>query len=125
MARTSSLLKHKAVLQRRIFVGEDEYCMPIPDWEDVTVLRCSFEHLKGREFFAGMGNNGVPQRIAEVEARVRIRERKGLDPANHRLVFGGVNYNIVAIIPDYNRRQTQLMVKAIASDQDDGASVNE
>ena len=125
MARVSSLLRHKVTLQRRIFVGEDDYGRPIPQWKDVTELRCSMEPLKGREFFGGMNAGNLPQRIAEIESRIRIRYRRGLDPAEHRIVYGGVIYDLVAVIPDRKRGQTQLMVRASAVQQPEGGSINE
>jgi head-tail adaptor len=78
--------------------------------------------LKGQELFRA---SDVPQKIAEVEARIRIRYRKGLDPAKHRIVYDGIIYDLVAVIPDRGNDQTQLMVKASAVQQPDGGRVNE
>ena len=125
MARVSSLLRNKITLQRRIVVGEDDYGSPIEGWEDVSVLRCSVEPLKGQEFFGGMNAGNVPQRVAEIDSRIRIRYRRGLNPAEHRIVYGGVVYDLVAIIPDRKRGQTQLMVKASATQQPDGSTISE
>lgn len=125
MSRISSLMRNKAILQRRVVIGEDDYCGPVFDWEDVTELRCSVEPLKGQEFFGGVSAGNLPQRVAEVDSRIRIRYRRDLNPAEHRIVYGGVAYDLVAVIHDRKRGQTQLMVKASAIQQADGSTVNE
>jgi len=121
MANSSSTtMKHRIILQQRAMV-ENDYGGPDEDWQDVTPLNASVEPLVGREFFRG---GDLPQKIAEVDTRIRIRYRKGLNPAEHRIVYGGVVYDLVAIIQDRARRQTQLMVKASAVQQPDGSTVN-
>jgi hypothetical protein len=60
-----------------------------------------------------------------VDTRIRIRYRTGLNPAEHRIVHGGIVYDLVSVIQDRPRRQTQLMVKATAVQQPDGSKVNE
>ena len=56
-----------------------------------------------------------------VELRVPITEQI---QQQHGFVHGGVVYDLVAVIQDRERRQTQLMVKAKAVQQPDGSTVN-
>ena len=107
-------------LQERVLT-ENPYGEAVESWQDVTDMCCSMEPLKGQEFFKG---SDLPQKVAEIDSRIRIRYRRGLDPANHRIVYDGVVYDLVAVIPDRNRRQTQLMVKATAVQQPDGGAIN-
>lgn len=121
MANSSStIMRHRIILQKRA-TTESTYGEQVESWEDVTPLNASVEPLVGREFFR---SGDLPQKIAEVDTRIRIRFRKGLNPAEHRILYGGVVYDLVAVIPDRERRQTQLMVKATAVQQPDGSKVN-
>lgn len=117
---SSSSMKHRILLQKRV-TTENAYGEQVESWEDVTPLNASVEPLVGREFFR---SGDLPQKIAEVDTRIRIRFRKGLNPAEHRILYGDVVYDLVAVIPDRERRQTQLMVKATAVQQPDGSKVN-
>ena len=119
---SSSTMKHRIILQKRVMT-ENAYGEQVESWEDVTPLNASVEPLVGKEFFRG-SSGALPQMQAEVDTRIRIRARKGLNPAEHRIVYGGVVYGLVAVIPDRVRRQTQLMVKAKAVQQPDGSTVN-
>jgi SPP1 family predicted phage head-tail adaptor len=101
---------------------ENTYGEQVESWQDVAALRCSVEPLKGREFFRG---GGLPQKVAEVDTRIRIRYRRGLNPAEHRILYGGVVYDLVAVIQDRGHGQTQLMVRASAVQQPDGSTVND
>ena len=121
MANSSStIMKHRIILQKRAMT-DNPYGEQVESWQDVTPLNASVEPLVGREFFRG---SDLPQKIAEVDTRIRIRSRKGLNPAEHRIIYGGVVYDLVAVIPDRERGQTQLMVKATAVQQPDGSKVN-
>ena len=121
MANSSSTtMRHRIILQKR-GMTENAYGEQTESWQDVTPLNASVEPLVGREFFKG---SDLPQKIAEVDTRIRIRYRKGLNPAEHRIVYGGVVYDLVSVIADRARGQTQLMVKAKAVQQEDGSTVN-
>lgn len=115
-------MRQRIILQKRVVIkngpGRRE-----ESWEDVIPINASVEPLVGREFFRS-GSGALPQKQAEVDTRIRIRTRKGLNPAEHRIVYGGVVYDLVAVIQDRERGQTQLMVKATAVQQPDGSSVN-
>lgn len=113
-------MRNRVTLQERVLT-ENAYGEQEETWNDVLTLCASFEPLKGQEFFK---SGDLPQTVAEVDARVRIRYRKGLDPARHRIVFDGVVHDLVAVIADRGRGQTQLMVKAVSVQQSDGSRVN-
>ena len=119
---SSSSMRHRIILQKRT-MAENAYGEEVESWEDVTPINASVEPLVGKEFFRS-GSGALPQVQAEVDTRIRIRSRKGLNPAEHRIVHGGVVYDLVAVIQDRARRQTQLMVKAKAVQQPDGSTVN-
>lgn len=116
----SSIMRNRIQLQSRIF-NKNEYGEAIETWEDGPILASSFEALRGSEFFR---RGDLPQHIAEIDARIRIRFRRGLNPADNRVVYAGVVYDIQAILPDRSRNQMQLMVKARATGQPDGSKVN-
>lgn len=119
-SNSSSAMKNRIILQKRD-MAENAYGEAVESWQDVTPLNASVEPLVGREFFR---SGDLPQKIAEVDTRIRIRYRKGLNPAEHRIVYGGVVYDLVSVIADRERGQTQLMVKASAVQQPDGSTVN-
>ena len=111
----SSIMKQRILLQERALT-ENAYGEKVESWNDLTFLNASFEPLKGQEFFK---RNDLPQKIAQVDTRIRIRYRKGLNPAEHRIIYGGAVHDIVAVIHDRRNGQTQLMVKSA----DGGANV--
>lgn len=116
----SSIMRQIVILQKRV-LSESEYgAGGVETWNDVASLKASVEPLQGREFFG----SGLPQKVAEVDSRIRIRYHKGLNPAEHRIIHGGVVYDLVAVIHDRGRGQTQLMVKSTAVQQPDGSKVN-
>lgn len=119
---SSSTMRQRIILQKRA-MAENAFGEQVESWEDVTPINASVEPLVGKEFFRG-GSGALPQVQAEVDTRIRIRYRKGLNPAEHRIVHGGVVYDLVAVIQDRERNQTQLMVKARAAQQPDGSTVN-
>jgi SPP1 family predicted phage head-tail adaptor len=114
-------MRQRIILQERVIAPAPPYGEPVESWQDVTPLNASVEPLKGQEFFKG---SDVPQKVAEVDTRMRIRYRKGMDPAKHRIVYDGIVHDLVAVIHDRRHNQTQLMVKAIAVQQADGGKVN-
>ena len=117
-------MRQKIILQERVLT-ENPYGEAVESWRDATPLNASVEPLKGQEFFGNKGrDNELPQKIAEVDTRIRIRYRNGLDPAKHRIAHGEVVYDLLAVIHDRRRGQTQLMVKATAAQQPDGSKVN-
>lgn len=117
---SSSTMRQRVILQERVLT-ENPYGEDVESWRDVTGLNASFEPLVGREFFRA---NDLPQKQAQIDARIRIRYRKGLDPAKHRIIYDDIVHDLVAVIQDRPRRQTQLMVKATAVQQPDGSKVN-
>ena len=120
----SSIMRQKITLQERTLV-ENDYGEMTEKWDDAVVLCGSFEPLKGQEYFsASQDKQRLPMTVAQIDARIRIRERRGVNPADNRVCHGGVVYDIVSVIQDRERRQTQLMVRASALQQTDGSTVN-
>ena len=120
----SSIMRQKITLQERTLTAND-YGEMVESWADEAVLCGSFEPLKGQEYFsASQDRQRLPMTVAQVDARIRIRERAGINPADNRVCHGEVVYDIVAVIQDRERRQTQLMVRASALQQPDGSTVN-
>ena len=117
---SSSTMRQRITLQERVSTVND-YGEAVESWQDVTGLCASFEPLVGREFFRA---NDLPQKQAQIDARIRIRYRKGLNPARHRIIYDGIVHDLIAVIQDRPRRQTQLMVKATAVQQPDGSTIN-
>lgn len=117
----SSIMRQKITLQQRVMT-ENAFGEMVESWGTVMFLNASVEPLTGREFFRA---NDLPQKVAEVDTRIRIRRRKGLDPAIHRLVHGDVIYDLVAAITPQDREQTHLMVKSRSVQQPDGSKVND
>lgn len=117
-------MRQAIVLQSRT-VERGQYGGTKTVWTDAVTLCGSFEPLRGSEFFAsGSERERLPQKVARIDARIRIRERQGISPSDNRVKHGGVVYDIVAVIQDRERRQTQLMVAAVAVNQSDGGTVN-
>ena len=125
MARTaSSIMRQRITLQARTLT-RNEYGEEVPSWADVVVMCGSFEPLRGSEYFAaGAEKEKLPQEVARIDARIRIRERQGINPAENRVIHGGIVYDIVSVIQDRERRQTQLMVAARSVEQPDGSRIN-
>lgn len=118
-------LSNRITLQRRTLV-ETSSGETIETWEDAGELRASVEPLKGKEFFGTRSDRDMPQISASIDARIRIRYRQGISPAEHRIVHGGIIYDLTAVIHDRRQkpRQTQLMVTAASTQQTDGSGVN-
>ena len=117
----ASIMRQRIVLQKRTMTL-GAFNEPLETWTEEDVMPGSFEPLTGREFWS---NSGLPQKDAQADARIRVRLRKGIDPAEHKIVYAGIVYDIVAP-PTYDRerRQTHLMVKAMAKQQPNGSKVN-
>ena len=113
-------LRHRITLMNRM-AGRDGYGGPKETWEDGPEIWASVEPLKGAEFFS---RGQLPQVEASVDARIRIRRRNGLSPAELRVRHGRTVYDVLAVIQDTRNIETQLMVKARALDQGPGEAVN-
>ncbi len=117
---SSSTMRQRITLQERVLT-ENAFGEAVESWQDVTPLNASVEPLVGRELFR---SGGLPQKIAQADSRIRIRRRKGLNPAIHRIVYDGVIYDLLYPLDDRERGQTQLFVRASAVQQPDGSKVN-
>lgn len=116
----SSILREKLILQNRVLTSNG-YGEEVETWEDGPTLRCKYEPLRGAEYFRSAG---LPERSAQIDGRIVIRFRRGLNPANHRVVYGGIVHDIKAVLPIRNRNQIHLMVVAKSTAQADGGTVN-
>ena len=114
------LYRHKVILMTRE-TGRDGYGGAKETWKDGPAIFASVEPLKGMEYWA---KGQLPQTEAQVEARIRIRRRNGLNPAGLRVRHGRTVYDVVSVIQDTRNIETQLMVRARALDQGPGQEVN-
>ena len=114
-------MRHRVTIQKRTLVPDGPYGETKEVWEDDVTIWASLEPLKGTEYFNAQD---VAQRVAAVEARMCIRPRAGLNPAENRVVHKGLTYDIVSILGDNWDKDMQLMVKAAALAQTDGSTIN-
>lgn len=113
-------MRQRTVLQTRE-LAQNQFGEAVETWIDGPLLCASFEPLKGGEYWKGQN---MPQLAAQIEARIRIRFRKGINPGENRIRHGGIIYDIKSVIHDRRRRETQLMVASSAEHQQDGSTVN-
>jgi len=100
-------LRHKVTIQSLVAGSPQQKPSGEPDtaWTDLLTCWASVEPLKGRELFAAQEHH------SEIEVRVRIRYRSGLNAAM-RVVFEGLYYNIAAILdPELRHRELELLCK--------------
>jgi len=120
MVNLVNRLHHKVTLQTRQLL-KDEYGGVTEKWDEGPVIFAAVEYLRGNEHFA---QNSIPEKEAKTEARIRIRARRGLDPANLRVKFGPTTFDVLSIIPDGKNHEIQLMVRARELDQGIDEAVN-
>jgi len=113
-------LRHRITLLVRE-TGKDVSGGPVETWKDGDTIWASVEPLKGREYWT---QRALPQVQASIDARIRIRRRNGLNPAELRVRHGRTIYDVQAVIQDTANIETQLMVRARALDQGEGQEVN-
>lgn len=121
MAEYASRYRHKLVLLKRTLTQDPVSGQGLEHWTEQPPIHGSVEYLRGGELWAA---GGVPQRQAQTEARIRIRSRRGLNPADYRLRWGPTVFDIQAVIPDHAHREIQLLVRARKSGQPQGGEVN-
>ena len=112
--------RHRVTLLTRE-TGRDAFGGATDKWTDGQVVYASVEPLRGNEYFQ---KGQLPQVEAQVDARIRIRRRNGLDLASLRVRHGRTVYDVQAIIQDTRNIETQLMVRARKLDQGKGQEVN-
>lgn len=99
-------LRQRVTIQYKT-VTKDAYGQEVITWTDLATVWASVEPLSGREFMEGR------QETAEVNTRIRIRQRTGIEP-EQRAVWGSVIYNILAVILIQTRnREIHLMCREI------------
>lgn len=116
----ASRLNRKVALLHR-HLTKDAYGGAVEIWKEGATIFAGVEFLNGNEHFA---QKAIPQAEARTEARIRIRSRRGLDPAAIRIKFGPTVFDVLAVVQDWQNYETQLMVKARALDQGPGEAVN-
>lgn len=90
-------LKHYCSLQAPA-AGQDGAGQPIPGWVEVTTF---WADIRG-----GAGLETVKAGAVTSTRQVSIRTRFRTDITNAmRVVSGGFNYNILAVLPDMQRRE--------------------
>ena len=116
MTTLSGALKHKIILQE-YEMKRDPYGGVTYTWKDGPALYARVYILKGDEEF---DRAALPQEVAGVHARIKIRRRNGLDPAANRIKHGRTIYDIMAVVQDIDNKETQLLCVARATDQEGG-----
>ena len=112
--------RHRVTLLTRE-TGRDVFGGATEIWTDGPVIYASVEPIRGNEFWQ---KGQLPHVEAQVDARIRIRRRNGLDSAGLRVRHGRTVYDVVAVIQDTRNIETQLMVQARKLDQGKGQEVN-
>ena len=98
-------LRHRLTLQTVAYTQDATTGEQIASWTNwLADEPAEVVPLSGKEFIAAGANQ------AQVDARMTIRWRSGVEPTM-RVVFDGQNYELTAILPDpTNRRWLTLMV---------------
>ena len=117
MAIPATAYRHKLILQERVS-WVDEMGGEVERWQNGPTIYGCVEVNRGSEQFERQ------QVQARVEARIKIRFRKGLDPANQRIKHGPTIYNILSVLPDVGHQETHLLCVARSVEQGDGEAVN-
>jgi len=84
----------------------DAIGQPTDTWEDVCTIQADARHQRGLEAL----RSGAP--VSTVKASFRIRHRDGIN-AGMRLLFNGVPYNIVAVLPQGRREVIDLACECV------------
>ncbi|MDR6216174.1 phage head closure protein [Paracidovorax wautersii] len=91
-------LNRRITIQRK-GAGTDDWGTPLPDaWDDVTKAWASIRNL------SGLGAIKADAEASIVKTSIRIRYRTDI-AAGMRVLHGGVNYSIVAVLPDAAGRE--------------------
>lgn len=99
-------LRHRVEIQYKV-VTQNSYGEEEITWTELATVWAAVEPLSGREFLEGR------QVSAEVNTRIRIRRRGDVTP-EMRVVYGSINYDILAVIElEERRREEHLMCQEI------------
>lgn len=90
-------LNRRVVIQRRA-AEQDSLGQPVEAWEDVAPVWASMLFVTGKEYALASGE------VSRAEVSIRVRWRTDLT-ARMRIVHAGVNYNILAVLPDMVGRE--------------------
>jgi len=100
-------LRRRASLQRKV-VSQGTYGEENVSWAEYALVWAAVEPLTGREFVAALGQGEQ----AVVSGRIRIRHREDVE-AEDRVVVGGREYDIEAVVDDGLGRELQLLVREL------------
>jgi len=100
-------LRHLVVVEHQT-TTEDEFGETLDRWCLLANRRASIEPINGREYMAQSGEH------AEVTTRIRLRfdDMTGQIKPRDRVVYGGVNYDIISVInPMMRGKEITLMCR--------------
>jgi SPP1 family predicted phage head-tail adaptor len=98
------------ILDRRVVIesyttAQDEVGEPVKSYTTLDTVWAQVRPLRGQERFVAQ------QEYAEVTTRFRLRHRTDIDE-KMRLVYGGDEYDIVAILEIGRREGLEILAKA-------------
>lgn len=86
-------LRHKVELQAETIAQDPVTGEMVKSWATVANVWAQISPLSGREFIAASAEQ------SEVQGKIVIRYRDGVTASN-RVVYRGMFYNILAVLPD-------------------------
>jgi SPP1 family predicted phage head-tail adaptor len=98
-------MRHPVTIQK-LELAQDEYGEMIESWQDLAKAWASIDTVSGNEFIAASGQN------AQTTHRITMHYRGDLDPTM-RIVSGGVNYKITALLPNNDRSILVVMCEVL------------
>ena len=108
------LLMRSGDLDKKIKIQEfstsqDSLGYPVETWTDVATVAAKVTHIRGIE------QRGTDQTRNDIYTRFKIRWRDGVTPKN-RVVYDGVNYDIVDVGEIGRREALEIDGRARADD---------
>ncbi|WGG48926.1 phage head closure protein [Rugamonas sp. DEMB1] len=92
----AATLRHKVLIQERT-AGSDDQGQPIDTWTTVAQPWADIRTTGGLETIKAGAVTST------VNASIRLRHRAGLN-AGMRVVHGATTYNVLAVLPDLQRK---------------------
>lgn len=98
----------RQVTIRRRDSGSDALGQPVNTWADYATAWADVRHQSGMESLK------ADARMSTIKASIRVRYRTDLT-AGDRVVLGSTTYEIMAVMPDEQRREfTDLVCEVVA-----------
>lgn len=99
-------LNSRATIQQQS-ATQDALGQPVQTWTDVATVWANIKHASGIESIK------ADALTSTVRASIQIRYKTGLT-SGMRVVAGAVTYNVVAVLPDMEKREyTNLVCEVI------------